>query len=93
MKTIQVVKYGHVKWRSDGSFLTVAVDMDIFIVGMFISKPMYQRRITMVSKYDGFVACKKQVKVFFREAVWMLCYRLEFHQIDHIDDPDPIYRW
>lgn len=53
---------------------------------------MDQPGIAVKRKNDRFVFGKKRIEVVVGQAVWMLARRLQFHQIDNVNNSDLEFR-
>ena len=88
MEAVQIVQHGHVEWCGDGALFLVAADVDVVVVGAAINQAMNQPRVSVVSKDHRLVPGEELVEIHVAQAVWMLTWRLQLHQVDDVDHPD-----
>jgi hypothetical protein len=60
--------------------------VEILVVGAAIGEAMNEPGIAVKREHDGFVLRKQRVKVMIAQAMRVFTRRLQFHQIDHIND-------
>src|SRR5262245_50301490 len=88
MEPIQFVEHAHIEWRRGGALLPVAVHVDVIVPRSPIGEAVNEPRITMEGK-DDWLGCGEQgVEILIRKAMRMLTWRLQLHQVHHVDDAD-----
>ncbi len=88
VKTIQLVEHASVEGCRQRAFPLVAADVQIVVVGPEAGKLMDQPRVAMESEDRRLVSREEHVKILIVQPVRMLAWRLEFHQVHHVDDAD-----
>jgi len=58
MEAVQPIEDGHVEGGGNGAFFLVPPDMDVGMVGPFVSEPVNEPWISMIGENDWFVFCK-----------------------------------
>ena len=92
METVELVEHGHVERRGGGAFFLVAPDMDVRTVLPPVGEAVDQPGIAVIGEYDGFVRGEEGNEFLLGKTMGMLLPRLQRHQVDHVDDPDPEVR-
>ena len=62
--------------------------MKIVMIGPTVRQAMDQRRVAVEGKNDRLVLREDRVVVAIGKAMRVLTCRLQFHQIDDVDDPN-----
>ena len=86
VETVQVVLHPHVKRGRDGALFLVASDVQVAI-GPPVGQAMDEPRISMESENDVLILREQRI-VIRRSGHGGVPSRLQFHEIDDIDDPD-----
>ena len=76
------------KRRRGGAFFFVAAHVDVTVIGASIGQSVDQPRITVKGEDYRFVFGEKVVEVGIAQPVRMFAARLQFHQVDDVDDAD-----
>ena len=89
MEPVEVVEHHHVERGRRGAFLFVAAHVEIVVISAAIGEAVNQPRVAVVGEDDRTVGREQRVELMVGEPVRVLALRLETHQVDDVDDPDP----
>ena len=85
VETVEPIAHHHVERRGRGAFLLEAAYMEIVVVAPLVGQPVDQRRIAMIGENHRFGWGKQRVEILIGQAMRMLPFRLQCHQVHHID--------
>jgi len=92
VEAVHLVHHHHVERGGGGAFLLVAADVDVVVAVAAVGEPVDQPRIPVVGEDDRPSGGEQRVELGVAHAVRVLSFRLEPHQVHHVDDPDPQFR-
>ena len=88
VKPIEIVHHHHVERRARRAFFLVAAHVQVLVVGPPVREPMDQPGVAVEGEHDRLVLGEERIEVLVRQAMRVLALRLQFHQVDDVDDPD-----
>ena len=88
MEPVEVVHDRHVERRADRPFFLVAAHVQVLVVGAAVGQPVDQPGVAVVGEDDRLVLGEERVEVVVAQAVRVLGWRLEPHQVDDVDHAD-----
>ncbi len=88
MEAVELIQDCHVKWGRDCALLLVAANVNVVMVGPPVCETVNQPRIAVEGEDHMLVLGEKCVEDLIAQTVRMLALRLQFHQINDVDDTD-----
>ncbi|MCY1459755.1 hypothetical protein D9M71_772550 [compost metagenome] len=88
LEAIQVVDNSHIERRCRCPFFTKAAHMKALAVCALVNQSVYQGRIAMKGKNDGFILGKQRDEFVVRQPMRVLLRRLQHHEVDDIYHSD-----
>src|ERR1700733_2996873 len=89
MKPVELVQHDHVEGRGGGTLFLETTNMHSGMVGPAIGQAMDQVGIAVIGEDHRLVAGEHPIKVAVAEAMRMLFFRLQRHQVDDVNDTNP----
>ena len=88
VKPVEIVHHHHVERRARRAFFLVAAHVHALMVRPPVGKPMDEPGVAVEGKHDRLVLGEQRIEVQVGQAMRVLALRLQFHQIDDVDDAD-----
>src|SRR5215470_4216234 len=92
LEAVHIVEHHHVKGRGGGALFLVAAHVQVVVILPAIREPVNQPWVSVIGKDARLIRGEHAIEVFVGESVRMFGGRLQNHQIDDVDDPDPQLR-
>jgi hypothetical protein len=88
MESVKVVHHAHIKRRTGGALFLIAAHVEVRVASSPVGQAVNEPRIAMERKDDWLVRREEGVEVPIWEAVRMLTFWLQLHEIYDIDNAD-----
>ena len=88
VEAVQIIEHRHIERRGDRTFFFVAADVQVLMVGATVGESVDQPGISVEREDDRFVFGEELVEIRVAQSVRMFALRLQFHQVDDVDDAD-----
>ena len=85
-EAVNVVVDGEFQRRIDVALLLVSAHMNVVVIRAPISQPMNELRISVEIEDDRLVDREKGIEIAVGQSMRMLAGRLQFEEIDHVDE-------